>query len=160
MSRVELKSKHYDPFDCSIEVTDVDNPARQPAQFTQTYSASGGVFRTPLWDVIPAGKTLVLEFVSVNQLTFDPSSTMRVILEVSDFPGVCPQDPTMRHVLPKPELITVSDSGVLNHVVSQFIRMYALEGQQLCLHLNRSGDTSSQGIDVHLAGYFVDSEAP
>jgi len=73
---------------------------------------------------VPSGKRLVLEYILVNCATTDSTVETRAIIEVSDIPGTCPQDPKMRQVLQVPEITFVS-STILNTIVSQPIRMYA-----------------------------------
>ncbi len=136
------------------DVRDVDNPAKQPFHFNNIYQAVGSPHRQLLFQV-PEGKRLVVEYISLNIVSYDPQMGMRAIIEVSS--GVCPEAPDIRHVLQKPEMVVVSGS-ILNYLVSQPIRIYAEPGQFFCMHMNRSGGEAgiSRGIDVQVTGYLVD----
>jgi hypothetical protein len=137
-----------------IEIIDVENPAKQPFHYNQIYNAVGSPHRQVLFQV-PQGKRLVVEYISLNIVSYDPQMGMRAIIEASA--AVCPGSPEIRHVLQKPEMVVVSGS-ILNYLVSHPIKIYAEPGQFFCMHMNRSGGEASvsRSIDVQVTGYLVD----
>jgi len=132
------------------------NSVQEPAQSTQTlvFPANQLVYRQSVFTV-PVDKRLVLEYVSVNYLTTDPDLNLRVMIEVSDNPGICPQNPKMRHALQVPER-TYVDPTQVNYIISQTIKLYADPGDHLCVHINRNDDSTNRDFGVHLTGYYVD----
>ena len=142
--------------DGSVQTTAV--PIAEPVNFTQIYTIGAGVtvYRQPLFEV-PDGKLLVLEFVSLNVDSFDPNLGLQAMIEASGTPGACSQSPVMRHVLQNPEGVVIIAAGKLSYNTSQPIRMYADPGLQMCLHLNRAGQTPAIDLDVHLTGYYLNS---
>lgn len=127
-------------------------PSPEPFQHTQIYTIPAGVtvFRQPLV-TIPLGYRLTLEFVSLNIDSYVAGEGIRAMLEASDAPDSCSQDPAMRHVLQNPQGVLVTPSKY-SYNTSQVFRMYIEENQTVCLHLNRATDTSSTNLDVHLTG--------
>jgi len=121
---------------------------------TIVFPAGATVHRESMM-IIPAGKRLVLEYVSVNYLTTDETVETRAIIEVSETPGVCPSSPKMRQVLDVPERTFVSPT-MQNNIISQPISLYAEANEHLCVHLNRSGDAVNRDVGVHLTGHYVD----
>ena len=126
----------------------------EPFQFTQVYTVGSGitVFQQPLFQV-PEGKRFVLEHISVDLLTQTSGWGMRSLIEISDIPGTCPQDPIMRHTLSVSELVILNPT-YYSWVISQPLRLYADTGQQLCLYMNRYDQAQSE-VGVHLTGYLT-----
>lgn len=129
-----------------IQVRDVDNPARQPFQkaFTVTLPA-GTAFGTESFQV-PAGKRLVIEYVS----TIEDSSTIN-LLELRIFTQLAASGVVHSFVATRVE------RGIYDPIffISQQTRLYADPGTYVTVGFITPESNAENEIFLTLSGYFV-----
>jgi hypothetical protein len=133
-----------------VFVRDVDNPAKQPFETTGLLAFSDGQYDIELTvTTVPAGKRLIIEYVSLYATLFTGQSLVFATLHSTGNNG------NAYHRLP----ITgpTNDGGYDEFMVSQAIRMYADPGTPVTLRVRRSTSSGySLDGDYAISGYFID----
>jgi hypothetical protein len=131
-----------------LEIRDLDNPARQPFQATRTCTAVAQVAGCSFNLAVPAGKRLVLEYVSLlarlpagQVVAFDIETT------VNDAPVV--------HRLPfSPPAIDMFNTGSQTSIGQQ-VRLYADPGTTFSINANRAPSAGGATFIFSISGYLV-----
>jgi hypothetical protein len=131
-----------------------DNPAFQPFQHSAEFSTSVGVgsgFITIT--TVPAGKRLVIEFVSVDVFNFAGSPVHSVYITTTTA-GVT----TYHRFVLFGQGLDAFGNGV--SAAAQQVRLYADPGTTVSGSLTRSGSVGTAEAGFHISGYFVDLPRP
>ena len=123
-----------------LTIRDSDNPAKQPFQFTASTSSIGVIAVT-----VPAGKRLIIEFVSGSQSVSNGSGLGIFTVAATQSSG----NEVFRHyVLPA---ATIPRGTFTDYYASQPVRMYLDAGQQLRVFFNADSFSSR----VNVTGHYV-----
>ena len=136
-------------------VRDVDNPARQPVirLADDVNVLVGETQASKQMYTVPAGKRLVIEFVSVRTFV-DPGQKVFVEVGVSD--GQTSYDinlaPTLVGKFP------AGNSGLFGDrsAISQQTRLYANAGDTVHAFVQKNDDTGAGQANINVTGYLVD----
>jgi hypothetical protein len=139
-----------------VPVVAVDNPARQPFQFSRSLTFSPATGQTscagPCFSV-PAGKRMVIEFVSVIA---EVGSGEKVLsLEIVQFPI---SQSSIVHFLP-PVFVGTNNPFQNNSdmfLISQKIKMYLDASTGADIEVFKNVSTSNGSISANLSGYLID----
>jgi len=122
-------------------VRDIDNPARQPFQRQLGFEVTefGGFSSF----TVPAGKRLVIEYVSASGVVPSGDSMQYLVVtgEVQNFIPVAQQ---------------ASAPGVVFCVAGLQTRLYAEPGTSVTLGALRTGSTGTSSANISISGYLVD----
>jgi hypothetical protein len=139
------------PVEGSLGVTDLDNPAFQPFQHAALAIIQPGFSGGSATFTVPAGKRLVIEYVSFNIPLTNGQSVLGVSVEVEN--SNANQIPIGHEI---PVLYTVADSTLLRSIGASATRLYADPGSTVRIRAARSGSTGQDIAPVNVSGYFVD----
>jgi len=137
-----LQSSHAAPKASATPVTDVDNPARQP--FSESANA---FFQNGSRDVIlnlplpPAGKELVIEFVTINALI--PTGENLWSASINRNPLV---------IVPQGDVGSGNDA----FTASQQVRLYVSSQESILFIVSRNTTAGGGVVGVTISGYLVD----
>jgi hypothetical protein len=134
----------------TLPVRDLDNPARQPVQFTTSVSFAAGQQFATTSDafIVPAHKRLVIEMVT-GEIFVPTNQELRVgMITIAD------------GVRGKHRLIfaTRSFSNISQDILSAFLplRAYADAGTEVLFEIQRSSSTGISGVaEITMSGYLV-----
>jgi hypothetical protein len=129
----------------STFIRDVDNPARSPYQeVVRVVIPNGAVSGQVVLPGIPAGKQLVIEYVSASgYFALGQSAYLQV--------GIV--DSAIRHFVP---LLQRFNTGVRTRIIGgQETRIYIEAGKKPSISVIRDGTTGDAIVDVGISGYFV-----
>jgi hypothetical protein len=129
-----------------VIVRDVDN-AQQPYQETMGAFVTGVNGTTAGFATVPAGKRLVVEFVSVTGTV--PTGQKVTSASIED------HHPNLFHVLTVTPQGTQPVLGTDIFVASQQIRMYFEAGKSPSVSMGRDDTTGQMGIQATITGYFI-----
>ena len=130
-----------------LRVQDVDHPARQPVQAHAICPDDG--FRCPL-DLyeVPAGKRLVIEYVSFRALIpVGQVAELEISTVVSGQTGL--------YLLPMTQPSVNTSGGIPRTSVAQQVRLYADPGTKVRFEGMRNSDTGPQAYFYSFSGYLV-----
>lgn len=129
----------------STLVRDVDNPARSPYQdVVSIVLPNGQVSGQAVLPAVPAGKQLVIEYVSASGY---------FALGQSAFLQVGMSESSVMHYVP---LLQRFNTGVRTRIIGgQETRIYVEAGKQPRIAVVRDGTTGDALVDVAISGYFV-----
>jgi hypothetical protein len=136
-----------------VQTQDVDNPAFQPFQLSQILTFPVGLLGSNADFTVPAGKRLVIEFVSF-QLTMPSGQKPTFNFITIDNPGQA----TVTFSFP---MLSEFNAGIIGGVNSDvFIgtsltRLYANPGSKVTLSVRRNAVIETGLATVSLAGYYV-----
>jgi hypothetical protein len=137
-----------------VSVTSLDDPGRHPFEATagDTFE-SVGEFAIADFPLVPAGKRLVLEYVSV--LARIPSGQRLLQVELT------PLASNAIHLLPAPTFTgTGAITPLLDHyVTSQDLRLYVAGNSQLRVVAERDSTLGHGTLLVSISGYLIDCSA-
>jgi hypothetical protein len=137
----------------TVKIQDVDNPARQPWQHRFSLGvATGTVVSCDSADV-PAGKLLVIEYVSANEDLL-PDAIMTHLDVITTQGGH-----QVRHFFTPTPTGRELASTARAFVVSQATRLYAEAGTgsvEVCAQIGTDFKSSSGDAQAGLSGYLVD----
>lgn len=137
-------------------VRDVDNPAQQPVvrladdvnvlvgetqAFTQMYT-------------VPAGKRLVIEFVSVRTFVLPPGQKLFVSVQVSD--GQTTYDINLAPTLVGTFTVGTGGTRGDRSAISQQTRLYANAGETVRAFAQKNDDVGAGQATITVMGYLVD----
>jgi hypothetical protein len=138
-----------------LPVRDVDNPARQPFQASIIEPPLGTP--NPVFFTVPAGKRLVIEYVSAEALALDPDCVTPPRFALTTTAGGTP----LAHFFYPENSGTISFSGNTAKVygLSRQTRIYADPLTQVKLNVRTDAlplcSYNSAGRDLHISGYLV-----
>ena len=138
----------------SVPMFGTDNPAFQAFQKSATLSTSaltGGVNIT----TVPAGKRLVIEFVSVNVRLLRPWVPVNTVTITSTVAGVFAAHRLVLFGQGFDDFGNVQVSAA-----AQQVRLYADPGTIVTGFLTRSGNVGFATVNFEISGYFVDLPVP
>lgn len=130
-----------------VPTRDVDNPARQPFQIGLGISVANGNLTANGSFTVPAGKQLVIEFVSALAAI---SSGQKLTLQFSTTGGGAPVAFTLPAFLQGTFGGTVDD-----YAVAQQMRVYADPGTSVQFVLTQNNTTAGALADIGVSGYLV-----
>lgn len=129
----------------STLVRDVDNPARSPYQdVVRVVLPNGQVSGQAVLPAVPAGKQLVIEYVSASgYFTLGQSAFLQVGMGES----------AVMHYVP---LLQRFNTGMRTRIIGgQETRIYIEAGKRPRISVVRDGTTGDAIVDVAISGYFV-----
>src|SRR5262249_6242230 len=141
----------------TVPVFDVSNPALQPVYGTATVDVPSGVGNLSLATLtlvpgsiqaVPAGKRLVIEFVSLD-VTVPSGQKVLISLEYGTGGQVASQRISTTPVLDMPGVVDV-------FTASQPVRLYADPGTSVSFSLKRSDSSGIGRVNVRVSGHYVD----
>jgi hypothetical protein len=147
-SPVEVVNTQANP----VPIQDMDNPARQSVQHSCVCSIPGGSAIDTDSVLVPLGKRLVIEFVSVHALL--PTGQIPEV-QVFTGTGALPGGTTsMGHqiALTGPLASAVTDI----YQASQPVRLYADPGSEVLIHVARNQTGGAATFKVTWTGHLVD----
>lgn len=132
-----------------VPVRDVDNPARSPFEASLAFDMRDGVDNNQASFAVPAGKRLVIEFVTA--IVRVPQGQSVIVLF---FAQIAPSGPPgIGHV------IVVTPQGVFNEdnnfMASQQMRVYADPWTQVIFEVSRNASAGLASGNVSVTGYLV-----
>ena len=141
-----------------VPVRDVDNPGRKPLckHEAVAFGVSDTLESTGVMFTVPAGKLLVIEYVSVH--AFMPAGQkIRGFIYAVDSPpgGDDPLNPNYALVF-SPQGGPFQPGSTDLFVVGQPMRLYAEAGKQIQALFARSDDSGTGVLAVDFCGYLVD----
>jgi hypothetical protein len=141
MPQVQLANDTNNP----LWVRNLDEPARQPFQQTIfTQFASGDPFSQDVAVTIPAGATLVVEFVSAVGV-MPAGQSLRIHIETPN---------TTHYLLASRQGVTAGNPNTEDFVASQQLRLYFTKNDPLTIKCARADSTTGTGYAyVTLSGY-------
>jgi hypothetical protein len=137
-------------------VRDVDNPARQPvvrlADDVNVLVGETQAFKQMY--TVPAGKRLVIEFVSVRTFVLPPGQTFSVEVGVSD--GQTTYDINLAPTLVGTFTVGTGGNKVARSAISQQTRVYANAGDTIRAFAQKGDDVGAGQANITVMGYLVD----
>lgn len=130
---------------------DVDNPARQPFQMGFPFTMNSGTQQVFQSFTVPAGKRLVIEYVSMGSGSVPVGQHLFIIITTTvgavgafHFVAVTPQGS-----IPPP-------NAADTFVASQPMRVYADPGTTVTIQMQRDSADGACGPNLTVSGYLVD----
>jgi hypothetical protein len=141
----------------SSPMRDVENPARTPVRVLTSVNVAamfGGSFGNPIYQV-PAGKRLVIDFLSVICTSIDPIDSASLAVSEATGGGSATQRPQPLSLTPGPNDIYGNRTWTLSQPVTLYADSTAFGTQDVAFGLTKAGTAGPAACQVGFQGHTI-----